>query len=139
MVIAKKTAKFPYPIETVWAMLTSLTSYAWRSDLDKIVVLDEQRFVEITRKGFETTFTVTVCNPCERWEFDMDNKQMKGHWIGIFTQTQDATIVEFIEEVMAKKRWMRPFVKFYLKQQQETYINDLTKALQKQAETMRLS
>lgn len=60
----------------------------------------------------------------------MENSNMKGHWIGIFTETDGNTESDFAEEVMAKKVIMKPFVKLYLKKQQELYISDLRKALQ---------
>lgn len=36
--------------------------------------------------GGATKFTITVSEPCRRWEFDMENNNMNGHWIGIFTE-----------------------------------------------------
>lgn len=35
-----------------------------------------------------TTFTVTVNEPYKRWEFDMENGNMKGHWTGVFTSKE---------------------------------------------------
>lgn len=40
------------------------------------------------------------------------------------------TEIDFTEEVTAKKIIMRPFVKIYLKKQQELYVKDLKKALE---------
>lgn len=42
--------------------------YSWRSDLSDTKVLDEWRFVEYTKGGFATTFTVTALEPCRHWE-----------------------------------------------------------------------
>lgn len=55
---------------------------------------------------------------------------MKGHWTGLFSETNGQTKVDFTEDVTAKKLFMKPFVKLYLKKQQETYIQDLQKALE---------
>ena len=55
---------------------------------------------------------------------------MKGHWIGIFTQKGEQTEISFTENVIAKKFFMRPVVKSYLKKQQTQFISDLEKALQ---------
>ena len=55
---------------------------------------------------------------------------MKGHWSGIFTQKCGQTEIDFTEDVTAKKVFMRPFVKAFLKKQQAQYIADLKKALQ---------
>ena len=110
-------------------MVTSLTEYGWRSDIEKIEVLSETDFVEYTKDGYATTFTITAAEPWQRWEFDMENDNIKGHWTGLFFQENGKTTVDFTEEVTAKKAWMKPFVKGYLKKQQERYIEDLKKAL----------
>lgn len=103
---------------------------AWRSDLDRIEVLDEKRFVEYTKVGYATTFTTTAKEPLTCWEFDMENDNMKGHWIGMFLQEGDQTTIDFTEEVTAKKWIMKPFIKAYLKKQQAVYVADLKKALE---------
>ncbi len=122
-------AILPADIQRVWNIVTSLESYAWRSDLSKIEVVDETHFVEYTKEGYPTAFTVTVSEPCKRWEFDMENSNMCGRWTGLFTPLGAQTEVDFTEEVTAKKPLMRPFVKLYLKKQQAQYLADLKKAL----------
>ena len=116
-------------IKEVWETVTSLDNYAWRSDLGKIEVLSDKQFVEYTKDGYATTFTVTVTEPYKRWEFDMENDNIKGHWIGVFTEKEGKTEIDFTEDVNAKKFFMKPFVKSYLKKQQSHYVSDLKKAL----------
>ena len=65
------------------------------------------------------------------WEFDMENSNMKGHWIGVFTAKGDETEIDFTEQVIAKKFYMKPFVKSYLKKQQTQFIMDLKRILEK--------
>ena len=122
-------AAFQQDIQKVWETVTSLTDYAWRSDLSKIEILNENQFVEYTKEGYATLFTVTAAEPCKRWEFDLENDNMKGHWIGIFTQKDGQTEIDFTEDVVAKKLLMKPLVKGFLKKQQTLYVSDLKKAL----------
>lgn len=117
-------------IKKVWDTVTSLTDYKWRSDLSKIDIVDENKFIEYTKEGYATDFTVTAKEQYKRWEFDMENGNMKGHWTGLFSQKDGQTEIEFIEEAQAKKVFMKPFVKGYLKKQQERYIADLRKVLE---------
>jgi hypothetical protein len=114
-------------IRDVWNTVTSLEDDAWRSDLSKVEVLNENQFVEYTTQGFATTFTVTAYEPYQRWEFDIENGNMKGHWTGVFTQKGDETELTFTENVVPKKVIMKPFVKWYLKKQQAAYVADLKK------------
>lgn len=122
--------KFCSPIENVWNIVTDNTVYAWRSDIAKIEVSDDgNSFTEFTKDGFETRFIIMLKNPYERYEFDMKNKNMSGHWSGIFSQNGSETKIEFTEEVEVANPIMKLFVKAYLKKQQATYIADLKKAL----------
>ena len=129
MAVSKIIAAFRNDIQTVWNTVTSLEQYQWRSDLSKIEILNEKQFIEYTKDGYATTFTITVQEPYKRWEFDMENSNMKGHWTGIFSEADGHTEIEFTEDVTAKKLIMKPFVKAFLKKQQEQYISDLRRAL----------
>jgi len=129
MAVSNRKAVFQSSIADVWDIVTSLKSYQWRSDLSRIEILNDKQFVEYTKEGYPTTFTITRTEPYRRWEFDMENSNMKGHWTGIFTEKDGNTEIDFTEEVTAKKIIMKPFVKSYLKKQQELYISDLRKAL----------
>ena len=123
-------ANFCNPMETVWNIVTDNTAYAWRSDVVRIEVSDDgNNFTEFTKGGFETQFTITLKNPYERYEFDMKNKNMNGHWTGIFSKDGSGTKIEFTEEVEVSNPIMNLFVKSYLKKQQETYVMDLRKSL----------
>lgn len=118
-------------IHNVWETVLAVEKYSeWRSDLSKTEKINETQFVEYTKDGYATTFTVTVIEAGKRWEFDMENDSMKGHWIGIFTSEGDKTQIDFTENVIPKKWFMKPFIKPYLKKQQTRFVIDLKKALE---------
>lgn len=129
MAISNIKAVFQSDIQSVWEVVTSLENYSWRSDLSKVEIISKNQFIEYTKDGYPTTFTITRTDPYQRWEFDMENSNMKGHWTGIFIEKEGNTEIDFTEEVTVKKIIMKPFVKSYLKKQQELYISDLRRAL----------
>lgn len=129
MAVCKMRVTLACEVEKVWEAMTSLTDYAWRSDLSRIEALDDSRFVEYTKEGYPTAFTTTVKEPCQRWEFDLENGNITGHWTGVFTQEDGHTLLELTEDVTAKRVFMRPFVKGYLKKQQARYVADLKRRL----------
>ena len=131
MAISCINASFDCDLSIVWDIVTSLENFQWRSDLSKIEIVSDTRFVEYTKDGYPTTFTVTICEPCKRWEFDMENSNMKGHCTGIFSEKDGQCEIEFTEDVTAKKFFMKPFVGVFLKKQQVQYVADLRKALEK--------
>lgn len=131
MATSKVTTDFHCPVERVWQTVTDLTHTAWRSDLDRVEVLDEAHFVEHTKSGYATEFAVTACEPLRFWAFTMENGNMCGSWEGIFQAAEDGTRLTCTETVNAKRWWMRPFVPGYLKRQQKLYLDDLRKELLK--------
>lgn len=117
-------------LQKVWELVLDIENYAaWRSDLSKTEVISDKQFIEYTKDGYPTTFTVTLVEPYRRWEFDMENSNMTGHWTGIFTAKGDETEIDFTERVEAKKWLLKPFVKLYLKKQQAQFVVDIRKAL----------
>lgn len=116
----------PADIEKVWAVLTSIANYPlWRSDILKIEIVDQKRFIEYGKNEFPTTFTITKEEKPFCWEFDIDNANISGHWTGMLQETENGTEVEFTEAVSVKKIIFNPFVKVYLKRQQSKFIEDL--------------
>ena len=131
MATFRVTEYFPYPVERVGQTVTDLMNTAWRSDLKRVEVLDEAHFVEHTKSGYATNFTVTAYDPLRRWAFIMENGNMSGSWEGIFATAKGGTRIYCTETVNAKHWWMRPFVPGYLKRQQRLYLDDLRKELLK--------
>ena len=119
------------PLERVWDAVTDAAVYSWRSDLSRTEILGENRFIEYSPGNDATYFTVASCIPGERWELDMENTNMRGHWVGMFRAEGEVTCVEFTENVTAKKFYLRPFVRSYLKRQQSRFIADLKAHLEK--------
>ena len=123
-------ALIPSELRQVWDFVLDIENYtAWRSDLSKTEVISDKQFIEYTKDGYPTTFTITIIEPYRRWEFDMENSNMKGHWTGVFTAKGDKTEIDFTEFVEAKKLLMKPFVKSYLRKQQAQFVADIRKAL----------
>ena len=121
-------ALIPSELRHVWDFVLDIENYAaWRSDLCKTEVISDKQFIEYTKDGYPTTFTVTVVDPYRRWEFDMENSNMKGHWIGVFMDKGNETEIDFTEQVKAKKWLLKPFVKSYLRKQQTQFVADIMK------------
>ena len=101
-------AVFENDVQTVWNVITDVKNYIWRTDLSKTEIISDKQFIEYTKNGYATTFTITLFEPYKRWEFDVENSNIKGHWIGIFTQKGEKTEIDFTEDVTAKKVLMKP-------------------------------
>ena len=118
----------------LWNIITDNSDYRWRSDLSKIEVVDNEHFIEYTKNGFPTYFTITAKEKLKEYKFDLENSNLKGKWIGIFNELSDGSVeLNFTEEIEVKNFILRLMAKVYLKGQQKRYINDLEKELEKQS------
>ena len=113
------------PVEIVWDTVTNLNNFSWRSDLKDVKIIDEHNFIEISKNGIETYFRITECIKYRSWIFEIDNKNIKGFWLGKFYSKGDKTILDFTENVVSKKVIFKPIISFYLKRQQKIYFRDL--------------
>ena len=130
MVTVHMTAVLPGDVQQVWTVVTGVENYSWRSDLSRTEVLSAEQFVEHTQTGAQTLFTITAAEPGRRWELDMENSRMRGHWVGLFSEKGAETAIQFTETLHVKNPLLRPFVKRYLRKQQARFVADLRNALQ---------
>lgn len=124
-------ATFSCDSQRVWEVVTSLTDYFWRSDIERIEVISDTQFAEITKSGHRTTFTITRQEPRYLWEFDLENDHIKGHWIGAFSGNEKTTTIDFTEYIEPKKWFPKLLVNIYLKYMQVRYVRDLRQALRR--------
>lgn len=116
--------------EKVWEIITNNKDYRWRTDLSKIEIIDENNFIEYTKKGFPTNFKITKKEPYERYEFDLKNENLTGHFIATIREIEkDKVEIKMIEDIEVKSFIMRLLAKSYLKKQQQTYMRDLQEKL----------
>ena len=114
----------------LWDVITDNNNYSWRSDLSKIEIIDNIHFVEYTKNNFPTYFTITSKIKLEEYKFDIENKNLKGKWIGVFKELPNGTIeLDFTEEIEGNNFIMKLLAKPYLKSQQKRYMRDLEKEL----------
>ena len=125
MAVSNMRATLLYPIEVVWDTVMNLKDFSWRSDLKDVRIIDENNFIEITKNGVETYFRITECIKYQSWIFEIENKNIKGTWVGKFYVEDDKTILDFTETVVSKKLIFKPFISLYLKRQQKIYFRDL--------------
>ena len=118
MPVSRITAFLPCDAEAVWAVVTDLSDTGWRSDLLATEMLPDGRFVERARGGVATVFTVTACEPCRRWAFDLENRNLTGRWTGLFEPEKGGVRLTFTERVTLRRRW-----------QQRAYLEDLRRRL----------
>lgn len=130
MIIVKKEVILHSSIEKVWDLITNLDNQSWRKDIQKIEHIDSHRFKEHDNSGYQTEFYIVNKQENQIYEMNINNENLKGHWIGKLKEQEDGTVfLEMTEAIQVKKASMKLFAKLYLKKQQKQYIIDLKKAL----------
>jgi len=116
----------------LWDIVTDSSNYAWRSDLSKIEIIDELHFTEYAKNGYPTNFTITKKEKSDIYEFDIENTNIKGKWIGKFRELENGDIeIDFTEAIETNNFIMKLLAKPYLKSMQKRYIKDLEQELNK--------
>ena len=131
MVTVHMTAVLPGDVQQVWTVVTGVEDYSWRSDLSRTEVLSAEQFVEHTQVGAQTLFTITAAEPGRRWELDMENRRMRGHWVGLFSGKGAETAIQFTETLYVKNPLLcGPLSDGICASKQARFVADLRNALQ---------
>ena len=116
----------PHSINTVWNVIYSFDKYTqWRSDIKQMDIISVLEFTEHTKDGYVTNFKITELEENENLVFDVDNINLRGQWTIHLVSKGPATELNLRQVLNAKKIYMQPFVKNYMKCQQMMYISDL--------------
>ena len=129
-IVSTMNAVLPRRREEIWALVTNLDSWHWRSDLEGLERTGPETFIEYAKGGFATRFTVTCRQEPEKWAFDFENANTAGTWTGEFRTVPEGTSVTFTERLTPRKKWMKLLMKGYLRRQQARYFADLKRALE---------
>ncbi len=132
MIKSKIKKQFKCNKNKLWNIITNNNNYSWRSDLSKIEIIDETHFIEYDKNNFPTYFTITSKEYLKEYTFNIENTNIKGRWIGLFKDISKDTIeLDFTEEVEVNNFIMKLLAKTYFKVNQNRYMKDLEKELNK--------
>ncbi|MBU3202046.1 hypothetical protein LL037_11570 [Clostridium estertheticum] len=127
--ISEVTAYFNSNIKSVWNAVTNNSNCKWRSDIERIEILNDGKgFIEYTHSGNTTKFSITKKKEYSEYEFNMGNKMFTGSWTGHFSITESGgTKIIFTENIFVKNPIIKILSYFFmdLKKMQSTYISDL--------------
>jgi len=132
MIKLSRKKEFNCDKEKLWNMITDNSNYSWRSDISKIEIKDELHFIEYTKKGYPTYFTITAKKKLKEYKFDLENTNMKGKWIGILKSLPNGnTELECTEVIETNNPIMKLLAIPYMKKQQIRYFKDLANEIRK--------
>ncbi|MCS4480576.1 hypothetical protein JQ035_11660 [Clostridium botulinum] len=120
---AEVTAYLQSDIKSVWNVVTNNNDYKWRSDIEKIEIInDEKEFIEYTPSGIATKFFITKKEECSQYKFSMGNKMFTGFWTGHFQKQKWWNKDSFCRNIFIKIQSLRFYLIFYGFKENAKYI-----------------
>ena len=105
----------------------------WRNDVKEIIVIDNNTWTEVPKKGTAITFKVKQKIENEIFEIEIvEPKNFNGYWVGTFKQTnQNATEIEFKEVVTISNPFFRTLSYLFvdLDKTMDLYLENLKQKL----------
>ena len=105
----------------------------WRSDVKEIIVIDNNTWTEVPKKGTAITFKVKQKVENEIFEIVIiEPKNFNGYWIGTFKQTKvNQTAIEFKEVITISNPFFRTisYVFVDLDKTMDLYLQNLKQKL----------
>jgi hypothetical protein len=130
-----KTAVLNSEVTKVFNVVTDFKNQAiWRNDVKEVIVIDDNTWTEVTKKGTPITFKTKQKIQNELFEIEIiEPKSLNGYWIGTFEQTTAGTKVVFKEVAIIENPFFRVLSAIFvdLDKTMEIYMNNLKTKLSK--------
>jgi hypothetical protein len=100
----------------------------WRKDVKDIVVIDDNTWTEVPKKGTPITFKTRQKIQNELFEIEIiEPKNFNGYWVGSFEQTTAGTKVVFKEVAIIENPFIRVLSSLFvdLDNAMEIYMTNL--------------
>ena len=101
----------------------------WRTDLKEVEVISPRQFIEHTKDGYSTYYTVTKMGYNQYWQRTFENENLEGFSLYTFIPKGNKTQFVMTEKARTSKLLMKPYVRNFLKGHQYHYIHNLKEAI----------
>lgn len=131
-----KTAVLNSDVTKVFNIVTDFKNQTtWRSDVKEIIVIDNNTWTEVPKKGTAITFKIKQKVENEIFEIEIiEPNNFNGYWVGTFKQTKpNETAMEFKEVVTISNPFFRVLSYLFvdLDKTMELYLQNLKQKLGK--------
>ena len=131
-----KTAVLNSDVTKVFNIVTDFKNQtSWRNDVKEIIVIDNNTWTEVPKKGTAITFKVKQKVENEIFEIEIiEPKNFNGYWVGTFKQTKpNETAIEFKEVVTISNPFFRTISYLFvdLDKTMDLYLENLKQKLSK--------
>lgn len=114
-------------VSNVFNKVIDIKNVNWRSDLNVIKGIDDNNFIEYSKKNYPTFYTVLKNTKNKAYELEFINNKVEGHIKYSFKKEEDKTNVTVILDVTFVNAKFKVIAKQKLKNQWKRFIVDLSK------------
>jgi hypothetical protein len=129
-----KTAVLNSDVTKVFNIVTDFKNQTtWRNDVKEIIVIDNNTWTEVPKKGTAITFKVKQKVENEIFEIEIiEPNNFNGYWVGTFKQTnKNQTAIEFKEVITISNPFFRTLSYLFvdLDKTMDLYLQNLKQKL----------
>lgn len=118
---------FENTVADVFSKVTDIKKRNWRSDLKVVKGIDDNNFIEYSKKNYPTFYTITKSTKNKTYELDFTNNKVEGHITYSFKKEENKTNVMVAAELTLVETKFAVLTKQKLKSQWKKFIEDLSR------------
>lgn len=111
----------------VFNKVTDIKNTNWRSDLNVIKGIDENNFIEYSKKDYPTFYTILKNVKNKTYELEFTNNKVEGHITYTFKKEETKTNLSIMVDLTLVDAKFKMIVKQKLKKDWNKFVSDLQK------------
>ena len=114
-------------IANIYKKITDIHNTSWRSDLKVVKGIDDNNFIEYSKKDYPTFYTVLKNVQNKPYELEFTNNKVEGHILYILKKEDNKTNLSITVDLTLVDAKIKMLAKQKLKKQWSKFVSDLSK------------
>lgn len=116
-------------VANIYKKITDIHNTSWRSDLKVVKGIDDNNFIEYSKKDYPTFYTVLKTVKNKNYELEFTNNKVEGHIAYTLKKEDTKTNLSIIVDLTLVDAKIKMIAKQKLKKQWSKFVEDLTRGI----------